>query len=94
MKLRVVIEHPATGATYHHDDQYGVYAYDTYPRGSVLEGQERRRNLGLYDSLAEAQREHPGASWTEGTGFREIPLPESPPPWFDPAAAGESWAGD
>lgn len=29
------IEYPMHGATYH-KDKYGVYEYDTYPRGSVL----------------------------------------------------------
>jgi len=89
----LVIEHPSVGATYRHDT-YGVYQYDTYPEDSVLGGQERRRNLGEYDTLEEAQAEHPGARFTEGSGFREIPLPIAPPPWFDPMNAGEVWHED
>lgn len=89
----ILIEYPATGATYHREE-YGVYRYDIYPRGSVLEGQERRSALGSYETLAEAQRLHPGAVWTGGSGYREVVTPQAPPPWFDPSMAGESWDGE
>ncbi len=89
-----VIEYPASGQTYSHDE-YGVYAYDTYPRGSVLEGQERRSNLGTFDTLTEAQAAFPDAAWYgEGSGFVDRPLPQSAPDWFDPLNAGESWDDD
>jgi hypothetical protein len=88
----VVIEHPAAGETYCYDD-YGVYGYDTYPPGTVLAGQTRRRSLGRYDSLDEAKKEWPHASVADGSGFfRAARVPAEPPDWFDPAAAGETWA--
>jgi hypothetical protein len=89
----VVIEFPAAGETYMHPEMYGVYAYDTYPAGSVLEGQTRRRSLGVYDSLEAAQAEWPAAGVADGSGaFRSGQVSREPPAWFDPAAAGETWA--
>ena len=37
----VRIEFPISGATYCREE-HGVYVYDEFPRGSVLEGQQRR----------------------------------------------------
>jgi len=91
-KAYETIEYPATGETYSHDE-FGVYRYSTYPRGSVLEGQEKRSALGTYPTLAEAQATHPDARW-EGdgaSGYREIPIPHTPPEDFDPEIAGEVW---
>lgn len=92
--MYTAIEFPAVGKTYHHEE-YGVYRYDEYPRGSVLEGQERRTFLGRYDSLEEAKEHHPDAKWSgPGSGYREIYIPRTPPEWFDPADAGETWDED
>lgn len=87
------IEFPATGATYERPE-YGVYRYSEYPRGSVLEGQEKRSALGSYETLEEAQRLHPAARYEGGSGFREITVPHAPPAWFDSANAGETWDDD
>lgn len=84
------IEFPATGATYSHDE-YGVYRYGTYPRGSVLEGQERRSALGTYPTLEEARLNHPGAEWDGGSGYREVTVPRTPPADFRPEDIGEHW---
>ena len=46
------IERPI-GATYALEG-YAVYAYDTYPKGSVLEGQTRRAFISRHDTLREA----------------------------------------
>ena len=91
-KAYETIEYPATGETYSHDE-FGVYRYSTYPRGSVLEGQEKRSALGTYPTLAKAQREHPQAKWEgEGnTGFRDIPIPRTAPPGFREDDIGETW---
>lgn len=94
MIARMVIEYPAAGATYS-EDKYGVYRYDAYPRGSVLEGQERRSALDQFGTLEEAKAAYPNAEWDGGgCGYREVLIPESPPDWFDPMNAGESWSGD
>jgi hypothetical protein len=93
MKEYTVIEYPATGATYHHE-AFGVYRYGTYPEGSVLAGQEKRSALGEFDRLEDAQAAFPEAEWTGGSGYREITVPEAPPAWFDPMAAGEHWDED
>lgn len=91
--LDVVIEFPAAGETYTHGGKYGAYSYDTYPAGTVLAGQTRRRFLGMYDSMEEARADWPGAGVVDGSGaFRAGQVPREPPPWFDPAAAGETWA--
>jgi hypothetical protein len=54
------IEFPSRGATYH-EQKYGVYKYDTFPRGSVLAGQTRRVFLDQFDSEEEAKQKYPGA---------------------------------
>jgi hypothetical protein len=86
------IENPAVGETYHHEDEYGVYRYDTWPDG-ILKGQERRTMLDKFDSLEEAKAEYPTAG-VSGSGYRKIHIPETPPEWFDPEAAGERWDED
>jgi hypothetical protein len=83
---------PSAGATYSHDGEFAVYAYGTYPDSSVLAGQERRSYVdGGFTSEAEAKAAYPDAIIAGGSGYREIPVPHTPPPWFDPANAGETW---
>ena len=91
----LVIEYPSAGKTYR-NEKYGVYQYDTYPESSVLAGQERRSFLDDFDTLAEAQKNYPQASWDGegGCGYRPVFIPVCPPDWFDPANAGESWDGE
>jgi hypothetical protein len=91
MTAELVIEHPRAGATYSHDD-YGVYSYDEYPPGSVNEGQTRRRFLDAFDTLPEAKAAFPTASYTDGSGYIEQPIPTTAPAWFNPENAGETWA--
>jgi len=46
------------------EDQYGRFAvkgYDTWGRGSVLEGQTRTNFIDAFDSLEEAQKAYPEA---------------------------------
>lgn len=85
----LTIEYPSAGATYTRDE-YGVYRYDVYPDSSVLAGQERRTFLDSFPTLAEAKAAYPGAR-ESGCGYRNIEIPRTPPAWFDPANAGESW---
>lgn len=89
----ICIERPAAGATYSHFDKYGVYAYGVYERGSVLEGQEKRSLLGLYDTIEDAREDFPGADET-GCGYSEHVISDIAPSWFDPTAAGERWSED
>lgn len=89
----LTIEYPSAGATYSHDE-YGVYRYDTYPENSVLAGQERRTFIDSFPTLAEAQATYPDAEWWAGSGYRDIIIPRTPPAWFDPLAAGETWDDD
>lgn len=74
----VAIENPMAGKTYYHPDQWGVYRYDTYPEGSVLEGHERRSFLDSFDSEAEARAAYPDAVMAGGSGFADRPLPRFP----------------
>jgi hypothetical protein len=64
----VRIEYPSRGATYNRPE-YGVYEYGTYPEGSVLAGQQSRRFLDSFGTLAEAQAAHPGAD-VSGCGYQ------------------------
>lgn len=75
------IEHPMIGETYHHES-YGVYRYDTYPHGSVLEGRTRRRLLDSFSTLDEATRAYPGAEVSGGSGY--VRTVDTPAPGGDP----------
>jgi hypothetical protein len=74
----VLIEYPSAGATYSRP-VYGVYGYDTYPDTSVLSGQERRTFLDTFETLEEAQTQHPEAEWQKlGSQYREPYLDHLP----------------
>jgi hypothetical protein len=75
-----------------------VWGRSTYPRGSVLAGQTRRRRVSCFDSIEEAQKEYPNAKVMGGpvshgqnrddtAAFMRMPAPAD----FDPADAGEEW---
>jgi hypothetical protein len=83
------IEYPSSGATYSRNE-YGVYRYDEYPESSVLAGQERRSFLDSFPTLAEAKKAYPDAE-ESGCGYQQLEIPHTPPEWFDPANAGETW---
>jgi hypothetical protein len=86
---------PERGAEYRHDGKFAVYSYDVYPEGSVLAGQERRRFVaGGFTSEAAAKAACPEAVVQGGSCYREIPVPHTPPAWFDPGIAGETWDND
>lgn len=59
-KNDIRIEYPCRGATYARDE-YGVYSYSRYGRGSVLAGQTRRVFEDSFETLAEAQAAYPTA---------------------------------
>jgi hypothetical protein len=63
----------------------------TYGKTSVLEGQEYRRLGRPYDTLEQAQAEHPKAKVCE-EGRPGFYMPETAPEWFDPMDAGEVWS--
>jgi hypothetical protein len=90
----VFIENPMVGKTYQHDDEFGVYEYGVHPEGSVLAGQEKRSLKDRFPTLEAAKLAYPAATVAGGSLYREIHIPESPPEWFDPSYAGESWDGD
>ena len=48
---RFTIEPGGRGATYHHTEGFTLYKLDWYPRGSVLEGQQRRTFVDRYKTL-------------------------------------------
>ena len=43
------------------EDNWVVHGFKPYPRGSVLEGQEGKFFIDSYETLEEAQAEHPDA---------------------------------
>lgn len=57
-----VIEFPCAGATYCHQ-LYGVYEYGTYGRSSVLAGRTSRIFHDSFETLEEAKKAYPNASW-------------------------------
>lgn len=72
------IEYPSKGQTYARPE-FGVYAYDAYPRGSVLAGRERRAFLGSFRTLAEAKTAYPTA-WVTPAAERQD---KDPVAWRD-----------
>ena len=62
MKPYQTIEQGSRGATYRNsNDTFTVYEISTYPRSSVLAGQQRRVWLGEFTSLDAAQQAYPKA---------------------------------
>lgn len=83
---------PCAGETYLWDGEtYAVYRYDEYPESSVLAGQPRRTFVDQSTDLEQLKRDHPNATVTEASGYVPVNIPDSPPPWFDPENAGETW---
>ena len=71
---------------------WAVYATKTYGSNSVLGGQQQEIPVGFFDTMEEAQAKHPGLPVEGHAGRLTAPtLPDSPPAWFDPSAAGETW---
>lgn len=66
-----VIEKDSRGATYRNKG-YTVYKIDTYPRTSVLAGQQRRTWLDNFETLEEAKTQFPQAEFIEGTTYVPI----------------------
>lgn len=103
-KFDYVTIEPTCGATYNRPGEYAIYGYGTYEDWSVLAGQEKRSFIGGGYTTVDEAREGVTAAITEGripkgtavdvsesTGYRPVTLPDTPPYWFDPAAAGEEW---
>lgn len=77
-KSYLVIEQGSRGATYQNDmDTFTVYEIGTYEESSVLAGQQRRRFVDEFKSLAEAQAAHPTAR-VSGSTYREPSLHHLP----------------
>lgn len=94
MTPELVIEYPTEGETYSRDE-YGVYRYDLYPESSVLGGSVRRSFLDSFPTLPEAKAAYPTATYSDDNGYvAPPPIPSTPPAWFDPTYAGESWDGE
>lgn len=78
MKPYQTIEQGSRGATYRNsNDTFTVYEISTYPRSSVLAGQQRRVWLGEFTSLEEAQKAYPDAQ-PSGCTYREAVLHHLP----------------
>ena len=72
MKPYQTIEQGSRGATYQNDsDTFTVYEISTYPRSSVLAGQQRRQWMDQFESLEEAQAAYPEAELIGGSTYRE-----------------------
>jgi len=77
-------------AGYDSTGTFDVIGYGTYPRSSVLAGQQRRVFLDNFPTIEAAQKAYPNAKVGFDSGVRASvsPVPE---PWFDESVAGESW---
>jgi hypothetical protein len=68
------IEHASHGETYQHaEGTYTVYAIGTYPRHSVLAGQQSRRFVDVFESEKAAREAHPTAILVVGTTYQPHP---------------------
>jgi len=77
MKTDIRIEYPSRGATYC-DEEFGVYEYGRYGRGSVLAGQQKRTFLDSFPTLEEARAAYPKAELSEGCGYQAPSLDHLP----------------
>lgn len=72
--------------------EWTVYEWGVYPHSSVLAGQTRKTFMDAFDTLEEALAAYPDAQALDGPSHKPSNgLGPAPEPWFDPAAAGESW---
>lgn len=72
--MKFTIEH-GRGETYS-NSRPTVYRHDTYPRGSVLAGRQRRTWVNDYATIAEAKAAHPDAVdlISDGGGSTHVPV--------------------
>lgn len=80
----------------HGGKPYAVYGHGEYEEWSVLAGQPRRVFLNSFDTVEEAlawvkTSEYGEAEVIEHSTKTDVNLPKTPPEWFDPLDAGESW---
>jgi hypothetical protein len=68
-----------------------VYGHSTYGEESILEGQPKKRFITSFDTEEEARAVYPEAELSHPLLQKKAALPEEPPSWFDPTAAGERW---
>jgi hypothetical protein len=78
------------------DDGHGgftVYEHGTYEETSVLAGMPSRTWRQAFDTIEETKEAYPEAQVSGSTkmDYAGVELPQSPPDWFDPANAGETW---
>ncbi len=81
-------------------DDFAAYGHGTYARWSVLAGQPKRVFLAR-GSVEALRADYPHADVLDcstkpfhgfGASLADLSgLPATPPAWFDPADAGESW---
>jgi hypothetical protein len=88
-----VIEPCANGTHGWDGKTYAVYEYGEYPESSVLAGQTRRSFIDSSEDLEQLKRDHLGVPVSESSGYVPVNIPSTPPDWFDPTYAGESWNG-
>jgi hypothetical protein len=74
--MRMTIE-LGRGATYS-NRRYTVYRLDRYPRGSVLQGQQRRTWVNQFHTIEAAQAAYPTAEIIAGTTYQEPYLSHLP----------------
>jgi len=68
-----------------------VWGFGTYPRWSVLAGQDMQKRIEGFDSLEEAKAVYPMLPVVDGKPMRVAASSDVAPDWFDPMAAGEEW---
>jgi len=67
---RLVIERGGRGMTYRKTSGFTVYKLGTYPRSSVLAGQQQRTFMDSFDTLEEARAKFPTAKLIAGTSYQ------------------------
>lgn len=73
------------------ETEWAVYGHDFFPEDSVLAGQPRRQVQLAGKDLETLKGIYPDAAVLDHSTKSEPYLPETPPDWFDPTAAGETW---
>lgn len=75
-------------------DDFEARGFFTYPRGSVLEGQQQEVCVASSPDLDALQAEYPGVTYEADRAKCEVKpvVPTSPPADFDFYDAGEHWS--
>ena len=87
-------QNPKVDTIYPDGDEWEACGTKTYPRNSVLAGQQQEIPIEWYPTLEKAKAAHPAAYVSDVPRYRghRPMVSHCPPADFDPMDAGEAWS--